>query len=147
MSYIQDEIEEAVEAVGADVALLPPAEAEQIRNRLVTKFTNGHGSTFIWEDFQDDVSVHDPEGWLWIADYADAEPAVMLFNLYQDPAMFLFANAAEIGPVIAECTRFEFYITNPTTDYLLTFNHHDFVIAVGTASKWLQQRAISLQSK
>ncbi len=31
----------------------------------------------------------------------------------------------------------EFYLTNTLTDYLLCFNHHDYLIACGRAREWL----------
>lgn len=143
MNYIRDEILEVAQAVGADVVQLPFAEAERIRSQLLAKFTSGNTSGYMWENLQNDVSLQDPDGWRWIADYADSEPVVILFNSYQDPSMLLFATASQVAPVISECTGFEFYITDEDTNYLLAFNHHDFVIAVGAAVPWLQHRASS----
>lgn len=30
-----------------------------------------------------------------------------------------------------------FYLTNASTDYLLCFNHHDYLIACGAAREWV----------
>ena len=140
MSFIQEEIEEVVAELGVAASVVPEGEAERIRDRLVASFTDGiAGSTFLWEDLRNDVSVQDPGGRYWISEFVAGQPAVLFFNAYQDRAMFLFADGADIAAAIAECTRFEFYITNPALDHILAFNHHDFVIAVGTAVDFVRK--------
>ncbi|WP_346768745.1 DUF6756 family protein [Paenibacillus sp. HB172176] len=36
----------------------------------------------------------------------------------------------------------EFYITNKRCDYLLCFNHHDYLIACGEAINWIKDRKL-----
>ena len=140
MNFIQDEIEEVAHSLHLDVTLVPTSEAQQLREQVLVKFTNGHGSTFLWEDLLGDVSIQDADGRLWIGELVGGAPAIMFFNVYQDPAMFLFADGTQIQPLIAECTRFEFYLTGLSTNYLLASNHHNFVIAAGDAVEWLRRR-------
>ena len=65
----------------------------------------------------------------------------MFFNEDEDQAMFHFADGAEVVPVLEECTPFEFYLTDDSAAYLICFNHHDVLLATGTAAPWLEQRS------
>lgn len=51
--------------------------------------------------------------------------------------MFEFTHRRDIVAVLAECTGFEFYLTDVEATFLLCFNHHDVLIAAGDARPWL----------
>ncbi len=46
--------------------------------------------------------------------------------------------------LLANSYHFEFYVTDVDASYLICFNHHDFVIAWGTACPWLRQLKAAL---
>ncbi|MEO6457793.1 MAG: hypothetical protein ABIO92_05915 [Chloroflexia bacterium] len=53
--------------------------------------------------------------------------------------MIEFEQGTQISRVLGECFNFEFYVTNPEVEYILCHNHHDFLVATGTATSWLLQ--------
>ena len=78
---------------------------------------------------------------MWIGEFAATQPTVMLFQPENELAMIEFRHGSDIGAVLGECFGFEFYLTSHTLDYFLVFNHHDCVVAAGSARDWLASRA------
>jgi hypothetical protein len=139
MSNIQDEVEQAAKSTGSLIRKLPSGESETLRMEVARRFGRGLPTGFLWEHFSEASSVHDPEAWRWIADYIKDTKVFMFFNQEDDTAVFELVNGADIVPVLAECALFEFYVTNPAVDYVLCHNHHDYLIATGTAISWLEK--------
>lgn len=140
MGYIKDEILQAVTITHATVVEIGSEIGNAIRNDILSKYTRGHNSAYLWQDITDDISVQDTEAWRFISEFVQNSEAIMFFDREEENLMFLFRDGSEIVPVLAESVGFEFYITNSSTDYLICFNHHDYLIATGTAAVWLRAK-------
>lgn len=140
---IRDELIQAAKLVHATLREPEPAERDRIRALVAGRFTAAGNSTrrFLWEDVRGATAVQNPEAWRWIADFFSgrAEPVIIFFNPADEPAMFAFRHGAQVVPVLEETPAFEFYLTDAEATYLLCFNHHDFLIAAGTAAQWLER--------
>src|SRR4051794_2327145 len=140
MGYILDEIMQAASTANAPIIVLPPDEAERLRSIVLAKFAGGDEPLFLWERFKDAASVRDPDAWRWIGDFIGNNEAIMFFSATEEPAMVRFERGAAVVEVLEESFGNEFFVTNPTVDYVLCHNHHDYLIAVGTARPWLLNR-------
>ncbi len=120
---------------------MPSAEAATLRRKVLQRFApEGVERRFAWEYLQDKVSFQDAEAWRWLGEYIGHTPAVLFFDDHDEATVFRFEDGHDIVTIIAECFAFEFYVTNPAVEYLLCFNHHDYLIAAGAAKKWLEKR-------
>jgi len=106
-----------------------------MRHRLHDRFISSSNRP-MWENFTSAVSIYNPEGWRMIDEYIMRKPFILFFDQEEDATMIEFPEGNEITPVLEDCSGFEFYVTNCETDYILCFNHHDFLIGTGEASKW-----------
>jgi hypothetical protein len=140
MGRIGDEILRAAKVVNATISEVPMDRARIIRASVVSKFASGTTTWPIWEHLTEQVAVQDADAWMWVGDYVGNNRTVILFNEVDETAMFEFEDGSQVVPVISESFLFEFYLTNPTSDYLISHNHHDFLIAAGSAISWLKDR-------
>jgi hypothetical protein len=63
----------------------------------------------------------------------------MFFNLPDEKAAFTFNKGDDVVSVLSETYGFEFYLTNRCAEYLICFNHHDVLIACGSAIELLSK--------
>lgn len=139
MGYILDEITEAAKTTKTPIRLLSIDEADRVRREVVAKFTGGKDVSFLWDHFTDSVYVQSHLGWLWISEFTGAAKTIMFFLDWQEPEMIEFEQGSQISRVLGGSFNFEFYVTNPEVEYILCHNHHDFLVATGTAMSWLLQ--------
>ncbi len=152
--HYRDHVRAAAKAVNAQITELPGEESRRVRTAVRRKFADKSrvpvagftarrmlDSWPLWEALHGTVGVQALDGWRWVSDFVGNNEVIMFFNEDEDQAMFRFADGAQVVPVLEECTPFEFYLTNDSTDYLICFNHHDVLIAAGTAVPWLEQRS------
>ncbi|EKQ50589.1 MULTISPECIES: DUF6756 family protein [unclassified Clostridium] len=139
MWNIYEEIKSAIGTLKIIVREVPEKEADEIVNNTITKYTKGSNDRYLWEGFINEVSVQDKDAWQWIDKFIDNSEAIMFFNPLDEKRAFLFSNGKDVVETLSETYGFEFYLTNRTLDYLLCFNHHDVLIANGSAKEWLEQ--------
>ncbi len=96
---------------------------------------------FPGKKINDYVSVCDSNGWQWINEFVGKEESIMFFNESDEKKSFVFKDGADLTTVLSETYGFEFYVTNKQTSFLIAFNNHDYLIACGTAKKWLKSKA------
>jgi len=137
MGYIRDEIIEAAKVINASMIELTPSESEKIHVDVSNKFAQGT-QDWMWEHLESKVSIQDPDAWKWINDYIKDFQVIMLFNSKEEGTVFRFFDSNEIIPILGNTSGFEFYLTDIKYNYLLCFNHHDYLIASGTAQNWLE---------
>ena len=150
---IRDQLNAAAKLTNSKVTELPLSECNDVRARVLRKFiserdmppagfsTRRRQDTWpLWESLQDMVSVQNAEAWRWVSDFVGHTSTIMFFNEDETQSMFRFVDGSQVVAVLGECYPFEFYLTNDATAYLLCFNHHDFLIAAGTAALWLEQQ-------
>lgn len=134
-----DEVIDAARSLGIDVAVLSVEEASLIREQVINKIApGGRGATWLWDGhLTESVSVQDAAGWQKMDSFLQGQAFIMFFNPGDDRTMIAVPPGSEVGPVLGQCRWFEFYITDRKARYILCHNHHDFLIAAGTAMQWL----------
>ena len=138
MYVIHDQIVEASKAMKISYGELSVEETASLCRSVTRKYANNSKHQgFLWESFVNRVSVNNKNAWRWIKDFIDSE-AIMFFNLDDEKHSFRFLNGSDIVKVLEETFAFEFYITNDCTDYVICFNHHDYLICCGKAETWLR---------
>ena len=140
MGWIADEIALAVQLVNAHVRMLPKDESEHIKSLLAIKLNVARPLWHLWENVTHDVSVCDQESWKWIAEFVKDTTVVMFFNEDDESTVIEFQDGKDVVPVLAETSSFEFYLTDYSVSYTLCFNHHDYLVATGSAADWLQRK-------
>lgn len=140
MGSIQNELAEGIRTVGANARVLSGTDSDQILAALRSRFGAGNGARALWEDLSDKASHHNPDAWRWISDYVQDRHCLLATRPSLERAAFEFGSGEDLVKVLAECSAFEFYVTDKEFSYILCFNHHDYLIAVGSAKNWLQGR-------
>lgn len=145
MSYLSDEIAEAVSVLKMSAHRLPADETERIRRRLHDRFgwDPGHLGVSLGKESE---SLHHPEAWSWVSEFVGhASEAVLLFPMCDEQEAWIFPNGESTVSVLGECTGFIFFVTSQRADYLLAFDDHDCLIGAGTAAAWIRIRRASLE--
>ena len=135
MSYIKDEILKAANVLHLSVLELTQVESLFIIDQIVAKYAKGKRDNFLWENFvEKNVISNDKDAWKLIKDIIGKEEVIMFFNPEDESTALQFCSGNDVVALLSETFGFEFYLTNKTTDYVLCFNHHDYLIASGNIS-------------
>ena len=130
-------VTEAAAVTKVQVSPLPKSKVEQLVARIVATYTDpALPACFLWESFIDEVSCRRSDGWEKVCEYGESHPIL----LYVDESDFegvAFPSSDGLRQILSETPNCEFYVTNIETDFVLCFNHHDFLIGVGTCKDWL----------
>ena len=133
-----DEITSAASRAGIQGSILNRRATETLFNQLVNLFGTPGSSRPLWEMLTDGFGVQNADGWAWPSEFTASRPCIILFDPKEEVVAFELTDGAELVTLLADCTGFEFYVTNKSTRYLLSFNHHDFLVAAGEAKEWLR---------
>ena len=95
---------------------------------------------FLWERFVDKVGVRDEWAWMWLDDFVIDNDVILFFNERQEKTMFKLKARSKLSLLLGETYPFEVYLTDELVDFVLCFNHHDYLIATGRAKAWLTGR-------
>ncbi len=139
MGYIKNQIQNALKILKINAKILQQEEVEKIIDGIYSKYTNGKTNRCLWENTINDVRIVSENDWKWIGKYIGISEAIMFFEPMDEKIAFVFSNGEDIFRVLEECYGFEFYLTNLNLDYLLTYDHHNVLGAVGNAAKQLQK--------
>ena len=140
MGHLRDSIFEIVQVTGFTVRELSVIEKEGIRRMLREKYERDLPTRALWERLNNAFSVRDPKAWEWIGTFVGDSNALLITTEYEhDDTAFEFKNGKELTEVLGETTNFEFYVTDACASYLFCFNHHDYLLAAGSAIPWLKK--------
>jgi hypothetical protein len=139
MGYIADELRGAVERGGIRTEELSSARIRFVRDAIQRRFIEPSGYGPLWERIREDVSVKNPDAWQWISSVPLVGRAILFFEEQEEPIGFAFNSGADVVGALAESTGFEFYLTDEAMNFLLAFNHHDYLSATGAAEGWLRE--------
>lgn len=112
-------------------------EGNCVINYIYQKYSSQLDQRPLWERLINSVSVQDPDAWKWIEGFVGSKEAILFFNPSDEQTVFALPNGKALTDILSETFNIEFYITNKAGDYLLCFNHHDYLIACGNAENWL----------
>lgn len=137
MSYISDEVSDAVSALGITARRLSADEADLIRDRLHDRFglDSQHFSVYLSHESE---SLHDPKAWSWLSQFVGGSEAILLFPKCNEPEGWEFPDGGTIVRVLEECSGFVFFVTTKNNDCLIAFDDHDCLIGAGTAAEWVR---------
>lgn len=93
----------------------------------------------LWERLNDAKSKSDDKAWQWVEDFIGEESTILFFNPSDEKNAYLLNSGNDIVSILGEMYNVEFYLTNEEASYLLCFNHHDVLLALGEAKEWLQE--------
>jgi hypothetical protein len=137
MGYISNEIRSAVARCRIQVEELSPARLRAFRDGIQRRFIEPSETGPLWERIREDVAVRSPDAWRWISSVPLSGRAILFFEEKEEPVGFAFSSGADVVSALAESSGFEFYLTDDAMSFLLAFNHHDYLSAVGKAAEWL----------
>jgi hypothetical protein len=132
---VRDEIRSAVEELKVDVLELGDDAVRVIENGVERAFAEP-GPGALWERLRASRGVQNSEGWRRVGEFSGGATNLLVRDA-QGACAFRFARSEDIPLALAQCSGFEFYVCDDGLNYLLAFNHHDFLIGAGTAAAWL----------
>jgi hypothetical protein len=142
MGKIRDEILLVSQKANAAVKEIEKEDRENIRLGMINRFAQDDNyQNYIWSNLppRSFASCQDPNAWLLISSFLKNEEKVLiLFNRSDEEAVLEFSYGNEVIPVLQECDDFEYYMTNESYEYFVCFNHHDALMAAGSALPWLE---------
>ncbi len=141
IDYVANEILEEVKNIQCPIEELDGQKSEKIRNDVKKKYVHPSYREIHWENFVQDLeySFKDENGWYVIQNFPYTKPVLMFFNERESKFMFRFNNLRDVSKVYGETFGYEFYLTNEDSDFLICFNHHDYLIGLGKAYEWVQK--------
>lgn len=146
MEYIREWVLHGAAERQIGVRELDEAERTRLLDDVFAKYTRGYRYSWaMWESkfFAEHVGLRAEDGWRWCGDLVGSQEVVLFFNSSDDKAMFMVAGGDDLVNILGEMPRREFYLTNASTDYLLCFNHHDYLIACGATREWMVNYQLS----
>lgn len=139
MSYFRNSVLEAAQNVHISISELTHDESERLLNQVDQNFAKKRNMVWLWEHLKDGVSIRDENAWPWVGEYV-GNAEVILFDYAEKDSFFRLQNGLQLVPLLGEMPNAEFYLTNSNAEYVICFNHHDHLIACGTAKSWLEKK-------
>jgi hypothetical protein len=139
MGKLADEMRLAITNMGANARVVDGLGAIAM-DHIVARYARRDGDGEPWERLIDSVGYQEPNGWRWIGEYVTERAAILAFPSRIETAGVVFANGAELPAIVERCSGVELYVTDEAYEFLLCFNHHEFIIAAGAAKLWLEER-------
>lgn len=134
---IDEWIANAAREFGIDVVELPECEVDQLIRTIEERYVRLTArNCFLWEAFENSVSVRKVDGWKDLCEYCQQAPNLLYREDSRNSGRRLTSGSA-LKKLLSECPGFEFYVTDSTVEYVLCHNHHDYLIGVGRCVEWL----------
>jgi hypothetical protein len=143
MGKIKSEILSVSQEMSIAAEEIQREQSEDIRISMIRKFAKDDTyKNYIWSNFppRSFASCQDSNAWLLIKLFLQGRKNVlMLFNQSDEESVLKFPDGEKIVPLLLECDDFEYYLTSEDYEYLICFNHHDSLMAAGSALPWLEK--------
>ena len=136
MNFITDEILKVIKQFGLDVEIVSREEYKIIFQKVISIFTGNNLKYPLWSSIIDKVSIRDANGWIYIPQFIDSS-AILFLEKEDAEFAVIFKQPNHFKILLENSFHFVFYITNPSFDYLLCFNDHDYLIGSGSSKKWI----------
>ncbi|MGE0791849.1 MAG: hypothetical protein AB7S26_39610, partial [Sandaracinaceae bacterium] len=79
----------------------------------------------------------DASAWRRLEEFV-VDSFVLLVADSQGTCGFAFEAGAPLVAIIADCSGFEFYVTDHENSYVIAYNDHDYLIGAGRARSWVE---------
>ncbi|MCP4152358.1 MAG: hypothetical protein GY757_31765 [bacterium] len=139
MSYNRKNILHAITNLQGAAEEIDSKRCISFRKIIETKFARYRFTGALWSRLKHSVGICAENGWIKISEWIGNRPNILFFDSFEDESMFLFKNGGYLKDVLGECVGFEFYVSNENATFLLSHNHHDYLLASGEAFEWLSQ--------
>lgn len=138
MYLIKDELIDNARSLNVPISILSESDAQSIISlmglRYIDKCKDG---IFIWENFIDASHLQDPLGWSYIGNFIGDTFCLIMFYDFDSWVVMRINNGSDLTLLLGESYGFEFYVMDQNLTYVVCFNHHDQLICVGEAKRWL----------
>ena len=139
MWNIKNEILQTAKSLNINISEVSKNETKALINLIINKYANFEKKDHLWEGFKEEFSIKNQNAWKWIDKILNDQKIIMFFNPNDEFVAFEFCDKRDIVTILHNTYGFEFYLTNKKLDYVICFNHHDYLIACGKAIKWLKE--------
>lgn len=132
------------------VSELTPDTRESFRNQVIEKFAPGADrNRWLWDYLTTQygsASVFGAQSWRLMADFMKDQPIYLFFSEDHEAAIFKFTNGNEVIQTLSTVTEIfsEFYLVDPSLNFLIGYDHEKSLYARGTAADWLNQRCTEI---
>ena len=140
MHRLSQEVLEAAQSLAVAASPLESQNGGGLHEKLAARFGTADTTLPLWERLTTGASLQDEQGWAIPSAFIGESPCLLSFEPRLDNTVLEFARGADLEIVLAECSGFVFYVCDSAMTYVMCFNDHDYVIAVGSAKPWLEQR-------
>lgn len=145
-SLTRMQFECAITDSGCHAELMDAAFSENLRSRMEAKFLDQNSSSFLWERFQESSSIYDPNGWARLSEFGHMGEVYLFFSRDDESGFWKIGNLQDLVEILGECGGQEFYICDQDMNFVICHNHHDYLIAAGTARDWLGKLSVAAES-
>jgi len=139
MWNIVEEILSSSQSQGINIIINTSEQSLEMLTQVREKYFVKSNTDILWENISESVSKQNKDAWRWVRDFVSIYPCIMFFNPIEAKSSIIFENGENLVSILEDTYHFEFYLTNQNTEYLICFNHHDVLIACGTAMIWLEK--------
>lgn len=139
MYSIKVDIYEACSNLGITIEELLSEQADDIRFRVSTKFANGV-TYWLWSSLsKPHYGIREKGSWKFIEKLNLPSNLILFFNKNDEIAIFTKVSLEGIVKIIDYCAPFEFYITDFDANFLVCYNHHDYLSITSENQLWLEE--------
>ncbi|HEY0464050.1 MAG TPA: hypothetical protein VGC79_07570 [Polyangiaceae bacterium] len=138
MGHIAEELASAIKTAGARARISPNRDSSTLLSELRARFGAADQSGELWERLSSSFGYRDDDAWRLASDFTSGQRCLLLVPPRFESTVFEFDDGVELTRVLEQCSGFEFYVTDDGLSYVLCANHHDYLIAAGSAKIWLE---------
>lgn len=132
-----DFVDEAARASGIRIERLDSAQLESVAERLKISLGVDIRNATPWDSTSAPEGKHRIDGWKLIPQFVGFSECLMFLGGAQ--VIWRLKSGKDLLQVLKECPAIEYYVCDESANYLLCNNHHDFVVAWGSAEPWLDR--------
>jgi hypothetical protein len=136
---IEGAIVDAVAATGVSAKELDANERESIVICLRDRLNVDLCSESPWDKLDAPDGILNPDGWKLIPFFVGIENCLLITA--SASVVWRLGSGKDLMLILQECPPFEFYVADIAFNYLVCFNHHDYLIGWGDARLWVNQLA------
>lgn len=135
---LRNEVEATAKQCAVVFDMATSEHSESVREQTCRKYAHGHES-WLWEHFDECVVFVDEHHWKTVGTCVGHREIFLFFDGDEDRAMFAFRSGEDLAKVLEQSFRFEYYVTDESSNFLIAVNHHNIIHALGDIEAELQK--------
>ena len=136
---MDEAIATAIVAAGASAKLLSSHEQVRVVDCLRDRLRVDVNSHSPWDKFDAPDGVLNHDGWKLIPSFIGVESCLLITT--GGSTIWRLGSGKDLMLILQECPPFEFYVCDIAFNYLVCFNHHDYLVGWGNANLWVNHLA------